>query len=561
MSGIIDCLFIGHNEMRFEEYEKFIRRMGTKSPAYRDLNLNFVRYKGKPYSAQEAFNLFRFGEGSPIKEDKYGPLSLGNNFSSAISYLGTYLHRRGFTFDFVNSFQNEKQALIEKLQNEEIRTIAIPTTLYVSVFPIIEIMTLIRKYNKTAKVIMGGPFVSTNIRNQDKMTVEFLFESIDADFYVNSSQGEAALVNILNALKNNLPYDGIKNIYYRQGNKYIATPSEPEDNRLEENMVDWNLFKNRHERFATIRSAISCPFSCAFCGFPEHAGKYQTVSVGAIENELNKLNEIGNIKSIYIIDDTFNVPLDRYKDILRMMIKNKYGFNWHSYFRCQYADEETIELMKESGCEGVFLGIESGNQNILDNMNKKAAVEKYRKGLPMLKEYGIITFASFITGFPGETYDTYKDTVSFIEEHQPDFYRTQLWYCEPITAIYKQKDKYNIKGSQFEWSHATMDANTGSDLVDEMFLNVKNSIWMSQYNFDFPNIFYLLHRDFTIDEVKAIIKAFNMGMKDKFLNTKDDEMSDKTVEELKKACRAGVDANNDKKSTDCGSDFDVAFDF
>lgn len=561
MSGIIDCLFIGHNEMRFEEYEKFIRRMGTKSPAYRDLNLNFVKYKGKPYSAQEIFNLFRYGEGSPIKEDKYGLLSLGNNFSSAISYLGTYVHRRGFTFDFVNSFQNEKQVLIEKLQNEEIRAIAIPTTLYVSVFPIIEIMSLVKKYNKTAKVIMGGPFVSTNIRNQDNMTVEFLFESIDADFYVNSSQGEAALVNILNALKNNLPFDQIKNIYYRKGNKYIATPSETEDNRLEENMVDWNLFKNRSERFATIRSAISCPFSCAFCGFPEHAGKYQTVGVEAIENELNKLNEIGRIESIYIIDDTFNVPPDRYKDILRMMIKNKYGFKWHSYFRCQFADEETIELMKESGCEGVFLGIESGSQKILDNMNKKSTVEKYRKGLSLLKEYGIITFASFITGFPGETYDTYKETISFIEEQQPDFYRTQLWYCEPITAIYKQKDKYDIKGSQFEWSHATMDANTGSNLVDEMFLNVKNSIWMSQYNFDFPNIFYLLHRDFTLDEVKAIVKAFDMGMKDKFLNPADGEMSSKTVEALKNACRADLDPHNDKKSTDCGSDFDVAFDF
>ena len=49
------------------------------------------------------------------------------------------------------------------------------------------------------------------------------------------------------------------------------------------------------------------------------------------------------------IDDTFNVPPERFKDLLRMMINKKYVFKWHSYFRCQFADEEMVSLMKESG--------------------------------------------------------------------------------------------------------------------------------------------------------------------------------------------------------------------
>lgn len=83
----------------------------------------------------------------------------------------------------------------------------------------------------------------------------------------------------------------------------------------------------------------------------------------------------------------------------------------------------------------------------LNNMNKSADIDKYKEGIKLLKENGIVTMASFIIGFPGETYETVKDTINFIEETQPDFYRAQLWYCEPITPIWNKKDKYGIKGA------------------------------------------------------------------------------------------------------------------
>ena len=46
------------------------------------------------------------------------------------------------------------------------------------------------------------------------------------------------------------------------------------------------------------------------------------------------------------------------------MIRKKYGFRWNSFYRCDQGDEETIKLMAEAGCEGVFLGVESGSDEI-----------------------------------------------------------------------------------------------------------------------------------------------------------------------------------------------------
>jgi radical SAM PhpK family P-methyltransferase len=560
MTQQIDCLLIGHNDIGLEEHEKTCREMGRQSGVFRDLNLSYLRYNRKPYSAAGFFNLLnRDHDGKPYVP----PLTSGGTFNAAIAYLGSYLHRQGHTFDFVNSFQEEKEALAEKLENKNVLTVAIITTLYISVLPILEIVDFVRTHNPGARIIVGGPFITTQVRTLDDKAFQYLAgETIDADYFVNSAQGEATLVRIIQALKNNRPVAAIPNIYYKSPQRWEATPLEPEDNPLEQNPVQWELFSGRIGEFVNIRTAISCPFSCAFCGFPQHAGRYQTTSVEYIENQLNQLQRASRIKNVYFIDDTFNVPPNRFKDILRMLIKNNYSFKWHSYLRCQFIDRETVELMKQSGCEGVFLGIESGSEQILKNMNKAAALDKYKEGIGLLKEAGITTFGSFIIGFPGETEDTVKETISFIQQGGLDFYRAQLWYGEPITPIWKQKEAFDIKGESFEWSHSTMDSRTACDWIDELFLTAENSTWIPQYNFDFDAIWHLIHRGITMDQVKELLAGFNLGIREKLHHPQRAEAGYEAIRRMQSIFLPGdTPPLNAADEEDIMQSFDVGFDF
>jgi radical SAM PhpK family P-methyltransferase len=521
--------------MDFAEYEKSVRTMGLNSGAYRDLNLNFIRYNNRPYSISEIFNVFHYYDENTGRAIK--PLNVAESFGAAIAYLCTYLNRRGYTFDYVNSFQYGKEELAAKLANSDFLVIAVITTLYVSVLPIVEIINYIKTYNQTAKIVVGGPFVSTRTRTLTTEELEFLLEStIGADFYVNSSQGETTLVNIIDTLKNNNPIESISNIYYRTTEGINATPVMKEDNLISENTVEWDLFKHNLGEYVNVRTAISCPFSCSFCGFPQHSGRYQTSPVEEIEKELIALDKIGTVRDVHFIDDTFNIPAPRFKQILRMMIKNKFRFNWHSYFRCQYADREMVELMRASGCEGVFLGIESGSNQVLKNMNKAADTDKYLKGIELLKEYGIVTFGNFIIGFPGETDETVRDTINFIETGGLDFFRSQLWYCEPITPIWTQKEVYDIRGDSFEWSHATMDSRRASDLVEKIFFTVKNAIWVPQYNFDFDTFWHLYHRGMSIRRIREFLEGFNLAVKEKLKDPLRKEASYESLERIKNAC-------------------------
>lgn len=139
-------------------------------------------------------------------------------------------------------------------------------------------------------------------------------------------------------------------------------------------------------------------------------------------------------------------------------------------------------------------------------MNKAATIEKYGRGIEMLRRHGILTFGSFIIGFPGETDETVRETIDFIRSERPDYYRAQMWYCEPGMPIQGERAKYDIKGEGFVWSHATMDSLEAMDHIDRMFLSVTESTWLPQWSFDFWTIPYLLGRGISLESFKSFME-------------------------------------------------------
>ena len=101
-----------------------------------------------------------------------------------------------------------------------------------------------------------------------------------------------------------------------------------------------------------------------------------------------------------------------------------------------------------------------------------------------------------------------------------------------ILEIWRKREKYRIKGEHFEWSHATMNARTACDLIDDMLLSIKNSIWIPQYDFDFVTIWHLVHRGIGLKQVKDFLKSFNRGVKEKLMNTDESEISYQVIKEL-----------------------------
>lgn len=496
--------------MDFSIVEKRLRLMGEDCGAYRKLNLGFIEYNNKPYRIRDIFNIHPYN-----KLFKTNPFNMNNMFNAAIAYLGTYLSKYNYTFEYIISFNEEKEKLVDLLNKESILCIAIITTFYMDIFPVLEIIQFIKKYNKDIKIILGGPFIWIKARDLSKEKLNRMFKILGADIYVNSHQGEAALINILSAIKYNKPLNDIKNIYFFGNDHFIATDTVVEDNKLEENIINWNLFSGRIKNIVPIRTSSSCCFRCSFCSYPLNKIRYQELSVEHIEKELRSLSRINKNLHLSFIDDTFNFPKKRFVEFLKMMRKNKFSFTWDSNIRCQYLDKETVKMMFECGCKGVYLGIESGNQTLLNNMNKKAKISDLVQGIDLLNQFRILSCASFIIGFPGETIETAECTRQFIEKYKPAFYQLHIWYYEPYTPVWQQKHKYNLSGSHLNWKHRTMDVSEAFNIIDNMFKSIENSIWLPQNDFEYYGIFELLKRNISLEKIKKFFYAFNRDVKRK----------------------------------------------
>ncbi|HEX8184754.1 MAG TPA: PhpK family radical SAM P-methyltransferase [Blastocatellia bacterium] len=506
----LDCVVIGYNEIPFERYESFLRKYGEESEAYRDLRLSFVNLDDKKMDyvglLNHAFELARPGLKATSRKKSFKSGDIPN---LAACYLTNFLTKRGLTAKYVNLFQEEKEKLAGYLACNP-ACVAITTTFYVLNLPVIEMVEFIRARNRDVKIVVGGPLVANHARNYQGEAFRAALDDIGADIYVVEGQGEHTLAQVINRLIAGDGLSDIPNIAYVEEGHLQRTRVVPENNSIDENYIDWRVYGAENlGRTIQTRTARSCAFNCSFCNYPTRAGKLTLANVETVEKELNSIGELGDVRNVVFIDDTFNIPLPRFKDLCRMMIKNDYGFDWYSYFRCSNSDEEAIDLMAKSGCKGVFLGIESGSATILKNMNKAATPEKYIEGMKLLHERGIITFGSFIIGFPGETDETVDETFQFIRETKPTYYRAQMWYCEPGTPIDNQRAKYKIEGEGFVWKHATMDSLAALDHIDRLFLTTKESLWLPQWSFDFWILPYLFGEGITPAQLQSFMESAN----------------------------------------------------
>jgi anaerobic magnesium-protoporphyrin IX monomethyl ester cyclase len=516
-----DCLLIGHNEMNFQDYYGILENMAASSGrdhvAFRDLQYNCIEYKGQHLQGQDALTVLH-NESRPEAEHKI--FYNGDCFWTALAYLGSYLHIRGYSFDYINLFQFEKERLRELLLTKSYRTVVLTGTMYVFEQNIWEVVRFIRSVRKDVKIVAGGPYISKQAEEREPEYLRPLFKYLDADFYCYSREGEQTLLRLIDALRDGSPLADIPNLAYREGRTFMITPKVIEHTPLADNMVNYELFKEDYAKtgWANIRISDGCPYACGFCSFPEHGNeRYVTLSLERIEREFDAIKAAGAITHIFFVDATFNVPKRKFKELMRLMIRKAYGFKWHCFFRCDQADEEAIELMRDAGCIGVFLGLESASEVVLRNMDKTAHKGDFRRTMPIFKRLGIRTMVSVQVGFPGETRKTFEETMAFLEEIKPDFTRIQIWFCDVTTPVWHKRNTFDLQGKGYGWRHYTMDAETAVNLVEDAFMRLEGVTWIPDPGYNWVFCYMLEKLGMSIERQKAFLAAFGAAAKERLV--------------------------------------------
>jgi radical SAM PhpK family P-methyltransferase len=508
MGAHLDCVVVGYNDVSIAELVEQAAVYKDFSGTYRHLLANTVPLNGRRVKYPALFNhSLALATGKPASYNVAKVPNLG------ACYLASFLGRRGLSAEVVNFFNDDKD-LLAQLLDESPSTVAITTTYYFDAGPVREIVDFVRSRNSDTKIVVGGPHIFNICTDFPEGGQDKQFQAMGADIYVFDSQGELTLARICAELRKASPaLDTVPNLTYTTDQKtFQRTPREVEANDMDVEAVDWRSFSPGFlAPVVQLRTARSCAFKCSFCRYPVVAGALNLTSLNVIEHEFNYLKSIG-VTHLLIIDDTFNIPEPRFKEVCRMMIRNRYDFQWFSYFRCANADDESFDLLAQAGCKGVFLGIESADKKVLRTMNKGATPEKYAYGLKKLHERGIMTYASFIIGHPGETEESAQNTLNFVRETSPSFYSFETFFYDKKVPIGQKAAEFNLTGSAYAWKHATMDWRRASEIVEEGYRTIAESSVLPLHGFDLWSIGYLTAHGFTKEQLAQFLRVASRSL-------------------------------------------------
>ncbi len=204
-----------------------------------------------------------------------------------------------------------------------------------------------------------------------------------------------------------------------------------------------NIFKGKNYLpVSLLQFSRGCKFNCAFCSisqFFDHSHKCRKIDDVLYEIEKDKL------KTILFVDDNMVANKPELKIFLKELIPLK--IKWASQSSIDMVkDKELLKLMADSGCIGNLIGFESININSLKWYNKSPNIQgfnSYKEGLSILRDYGFLTWGSFMVGNDFDTVDTIEQTVEFAIKNKLTLAFFNILMPYPRTKIFEQFKKEN----------------------------------------------------------------------------------------------------------------------
>jgi len=383
-----------------------------------------------------------------------------------IAYLAAVARQGGHNVKIVD-LNIEKKALDKiDLNYFDVIGITADTPRY---YEAIRIAEEIKKTDKP--IVMGGYHVT--FLDEEALSTGFV------DVIIRG-EGEHIFLNLLNAWESNTGLKNILGISYVEEGKIIRNKDAPPPQNLDKlpfparDLLPISKYKNTLNGVpsANLITSRGCPYNCYFCASSKFGGiKWRSRSAKNIVNEMEILYNDYGYRAFEILDDNFTLNKKRifaFADELEK--RNMTDIIWWCFARVDTIakNEGMVKRMAEVGAYRVFLGLESVNENVLDNYGKGIEHNQQKEAINILKKYGIGIHGSFIIGDMNETKDMVMKTVNWAKKMNPEIAQFSLLTPFPGTQLYDDMKKEN-KLLHNDWRlfdalHPTIKLNKGFEL-------------------------------------------------------------------------------------------------
>jgi len=367
----------------------------------------------------------------------YNP-ELSISYPLGLMYIAATLEEKGLAVKIIDFVSDQNVRHIEKViakNNADIFGISVITDNRSMAFSIVNI---IRRIHRNSRIVLGG-IHPTLFYKQILNTID-----VDAIFLGESELSFLRYVTEFNVAKNDLL--NIPGVAFRDASGKIITTKSAWVECIDKipkpafHLIELDRYKNSvNEIDFHMLTSRGCPFRCNFCSISAaYKGHYRVHSVSRVIEEMMIIQSFKSQGRIMFHDDFFAVDTDRTRELCKGIIKKKIILKWTARFRVDRVDSATLRLMKESGCEAIFFGIETGSPKILEAMNKQFSFEDVKRAFALTKESGIKTICNIMLGYPGEDKDTLRETRDLLSIIKPDKVYFHPVVILPGTVLYNQ---------------------------------------------------------------------------------------------------------------------------
>jgi anaerobic magnesium-protoporphyrin IX monomethyl ester cyclase len=313
-------------------------------------------------------------------------------------------------------------------------------------------LQVVKSLNKNIPTIIGG--------STPTIAPEVMIENPLIDYLVQG-EGEETMQEFCELMEAGKSLEDVRNLWYKKNGKIFSNPIRPYidmDTLPIQNLEHWDPghfvkpYDGRLYKAGSFELSRGCPFKCTFCineqfhrMLDDAGGYFRTKSISNGIEEIKTLKEKMGLELIVFCDDNFlQMSESRVKEFTKLWVRDVNLPYWINT-TVETISYQRLEMLKETGCAGIGLGIESGSEWLRQNVLRKPSTNsRIEKALGMIHEFDIRTTSNCMIGFPGEYEGDIFETIKLFKNTQPKSY--DLSFVAPYigTPIHELASKMGI---------------------------------------------------------------------------------------------------------------------
>ncbi|OGV53678.1 MAG: hypothetical protein A2X49_16145 [Lentisphaerae bacterium GWF2_52_8] len=376
---------------------------------------------------------------------------------------------------FITSLNNDSHEVwleyLEVLKKEKPDAVGFSCT-SATIIPCLKMAKWAKEHG--ASTIFGG--VHPSILPQETL-------NNDCIDYILTGEAEKTLPAIMRALKKGVRPEGVPGAGWKgESGLVLIPPEEPSRDMDSLPLPDKDHIVDRESQislFGGILSSRGCPFKCRFCsGRSMHKGIVRYRKLESVLDEMAGINKKFGLSRVQFFDDSFLLNKKRAFEFCDKISESGLSMRWSAFTRCDSVTPEILLRLKAAGCRYLGCGVESGSDRTLSKIAKGYTRADAIAGMRAIRNSGIALSMNIIIGFPFETVEDVKESISLIRELKvPTNVNTFTPY--PGSEIFEEMMASGDFTGKIDWGrmsqhshynefHREMDRTTYTSLLEEM---------------------------------------------------------------------------------------------